>query len=70
MLIAVNPGMVLISFTSTRPPRSRKKSTRESPAPSMARKARSASVRIASAVSGGSEAGMMTRAACSTYLSA
>ena len=65
-LVAVKPGIVLISLTSARSP-SRKKSTRAMPEQSMARKAASASSWMRRVSSGAMGAGTVSRACPSAY---
>ncbi len=63
----MKPGIVLISFTQMRASSSRKKSTRASPAASIARNAATASRRNSAVSSGVSGAGMTSLAMPSVY---
>ena len=60
--IGVNPGIVLISLSSTSPAVVTKQSTRDSPSAPIASKASTASSRTRSATSSGRSAGASVRA--------
>ena len=66
-LVGVKPGIVFSSERSTRPPSSRKKSTRARPWQSTAAKACSASARAVAAAASGMSAGTWSRDIPGTY---
>ena len=68
MEIDVNPGSVLISLSTTRPSRVKKKSTRERPVQPIAAKARTAVCRMRSDASPEMRAGIYRSVESSRYL--